>query len=437
MKYLILTFAFYYQNLFFTFVSEFSFSPELFEFLALFCIISLIAKLPFRKLIFILWQSLYFVQFSFYLYFGDLIKATDIKLFFTHLDETFETFLPLVEHFTISIVMSIVVVLFIISNHFKKIKLHFLLLVLPLVFFSLNANINDVSLKLLSQIPKTLQQQAQIEQNNIQKPIKHHDTNQSIILIIGESIRAKEYLKNTFSTFEAYPYKSIYSGATNTDVSVPLLLNGATHPSHINPEQNLINLAKENNYTTYFISTQNRNYLKYIKPHLGDKIDQYKVLGSQNDNDLIQELNDINFSKKSFVVLQMQGAHSPYTYHEKSAKTLQENYLYCVEKTNSVLKLIFKNNPKHLILFTSDHGENLGENEKFGHNRFTEHVYKVPLISNQNFTHIQSHNDLYKYILHHIGYKENNTTKSTSIRVYGTMLTGEDGFRDFLRKDEL
>jgi glucan phosphoethanolaminetransferase (alkaline phosphatase superfamily) len=372
------------------------------------------------------------------LYFGDLIRATDIKLFFTHLDETFETFLPLVEHFAISIVMSIVVVLFIISNHFKKIKLHFLLLVLPLVFFIYNANINDVSLKLLSQVPKTLHQQTHQQQGTIKKPILTKETNQSIILILGESIRAKEYLNNTYSTFESYPYKTIYSGATNTDVSVPLLLNGATHPSHINPEQNLFNLAKENNYATYFISTQNHNYLKYIKPHLGDKIDQYKVLASQDDNDLIQKLSGINFSKKSFVVLQMQGAHSPYTYHEQEkAKTLHENYLYCIEKTNSVLESIFKNYPKHLILFTSDHGENLGENGKFGHNRFTEHVYKVPLIINQNFTHIQSHNDLYKYLLHQIGFKENNTTKSTTIRVYGTMLTGEDGFREFLRKDEL
>ena len=396
-----------------------------------------IARFKIRKLLFVLWELLYLIQFSFYAYFNSWIKSYDIKLFFTHINETLESFLPLISYFSIAIFVFIIILLFIVTNNFKAIVLNKWILIFVLIFTGTNAKINDVSILLIKEIPYSLN----TKEVQLDKKIKQlsiiQDTNQSIVLVIGESHRAKEYLKDEMSFFKNN-YTTIYSAATNTDVAIPLFINGIQDIKQLNTTNNLFKLAKKNNYHTQFISTQKKSYLKYILPYMEKKfIDNYKVLASQNDNDLIKEITNIDFSKKTFVILHMQGAHSPYKYHEeKQSDTIQEQYYKCYKKSNHVLDNIQKIvSNKAIFIFTSDHGENLGEDGKYGHNRFTPEVYKVPLVIYNNPTtqNIKSHYDLYLYIIKHLGYDTSSINNNKKIKVYGTMINGEDGFREFLR----
>ena len=437
MKYLILAFAFYYQNLLFSFVYSYEFVPEIFEFLFITSLVFFIARFKIRKLIYIIWQLLYTIQFCFYGYFNSWIKSYDIKLFYTHIHETFESFIPLLSYFTVAISTSIIIILFILSNHFKAMTINKFILLIIVIFTFTNAKINDVSFLLIKELPYAFTFTNTKINNDTQEYKIIKDTNQSIVLIIGESHRAKEYLDHNFSFFQNN-YQSIYSAATNTDVSLPLFFNGIENIQQLNTTNNLFKLAKQNHYKTFFISSQKQSYLKYIEPFMQKKfIDEYQVLSSQDDNNLIDKINNINLSKKSFVVLHMQGVHSPYIYHDEiQSDTIKEQYYKCYQKSNTVLeqikKIVHKNT---IIIFTSDHGENLGENNKYGHNRFSPEVYKVPLVilNDENKTEIFSHYELYLYISKQLGYDISKIKKESKIKVFGTMITGEDGFRDFLR----
>jgi len=437
MKYLILAFAFYYQNLLFSFVYSYEFVPEIFEFLFITSLVFFMARFKLRKLIYILWQLLYTVQFCFYGYFNSWIISYDIKLFYTHINETFESIIVLLSYFSVAISTGIIIILFILSNHFKSIIINKFILFIIIIFTFSNTKINDVSLLLIKELPYTFTFVDSKINNNIPEHKLIKETNQSIVLILGESHRAKEYLDHNFSFFQNN-YQSIYSAATNTDVSLPLFFNGIENIEQINTTNNLFKLAKQNHYKTFFISSQKQSYLKYIEPFVEKKfIDEYQILSSQNDYHLIDKIKKIDLSKKSFVVLQMQGVHSPYIYHnETQSDNIKEQYYKCYQKSNNVLEQLKKVvNKNAIIIFTSDHGENLGENNKYGHNRFSPEIYKVPLVilNDKNKTEILSHYELYLHIVKQLGYDISKIKKKQKIRVYGTMINGEDGFRDFLR----
>lgn len=265
----------------------------------------------------------------------------------------------------------------------------------------------------------------------------------NIVLVIGESMRSRENLKERYDVFENYNYKTIISGATNTDVAVPMLLNGAISPQKIDLEQNLFLLAKKNGYTTSFISAQNEKSLKYIEPYLNKNyIDNFKIVGSRDDRDLIGDLQKISLEESNLIVLQMQGEHSPYIYYENAnrddsiALRYHKSMLYSNEVLKKLIDHIDTGSKKpFLFLFVSDHGELLGENGKTGHNRFEKEIYSVPLLIHSNietnFEKLKNHSDIYRLIYHHLGYsKEFEEKKREKIRVYGTMITEEDGYID-------
>lgn len=85
---------------------------------------------------------------------------------------------------------------------------------------------------------------------------KANKTERDIVLILGESMR---YEKRFFKKLDG-DVREIFSGGTNTDTSLPLLLNGADTVVQLKEKssQNLFYLAKQNGYQTYFISAQSR-----------------------------------------------------------------------------------------------------------------------------------------------------------------------------------
>ena len=67
-------------------------------------------------------------------------------------------------------------------------------------------------------------------------------------------------------------------------------------------------------------------------------------------------------------------------------------------------------------------------------NKFEKEIYKVPFVyhghKDINIETINSHNDIYTLIKRFLGY-EVSYKSSSKIKVYGTMINEEDGFREF------
>jgi glucan phosphoethanolaminetransferase (alkaline phosphatase superfamily) len=287
------------------------------------------------------------------------------------------------------------------------------------------------------------------------KPIKSINQNLNIVLIISESTRYKNlslfgYKKNTTPHLLKYKdnlfYKTIYSGATNTDVSIPLFLNGAIKFNDINFSNNLLTLAINNSYKTSFVSTQSKKSLQYIVKYLGEDISNISIIGSHDDYNLYQEyLKNIPKNSNHFGVYQMSAQHSPYSYYPDNFNIYKNNsiiskYDNSIRYTDYIVSLfldnISKSNKPTIFIFTSDHGELIGLNNQYGHNRFHKDIYSVPLIiythnfniDNSILDKIKNHHDLYIFIKYLLGYSYKPIFSQPPYRVNGTMQTQEDGY---------
>ncbi len=457
MQTILLSFILYFQNFFITYISDIYFEPNIYEYLLILTLLIFIQTFRHKTLFLIIWQSIYFIEFLFISYFNSTIKSYDIKLFFTHIDETFSSIIGLYSTFIFTIVFSAVIfILILILKKTIYISKSFLVLIIIILIFLQPKNQNDLSLNFIQNIFNiTLKNQNIIKNNKQLKPLKEITNNLNIILVIGESMRYKNlslfgYEKNTTLELNKYKtelfYKTIYSGATNTDVSIPLLLNGATQFDQIDLSNNLFTLALNNNFKTSFISTQSNKSLQYIKPYLGNNIQNFNILGTKLDDDLIKYYSTIDIKNGNhFTVLNMTGQHSPYTYYPDKfnlfkGDSIEEKYnntvLYSDFMLASLIKKIKKQYSPTIFIFTSDHGELIGQNNQYGHNRFNKDIYTVPLIiytKNINIpkavlNKIHTHKDIYSLLKYFLGYSNTIDFCSSPYQVNGTMQTGEDGF---------
>jgi len=443
--YFLFSLVFYSQNFFFSLFSAFVFVPSLSEFITLYLLVLIISKSSYSKFIFSIWSSLYLIHFSFISFFGREIASSDIYLFFTHIVETYETFSYTLDRYIGVFILFLFLICLIFWIDFKKIKanIYILLFLLVSVLF-IGKQTNDASFVLVNSL-KDLSfldtKTVELREGKKLEPLRNSDVN--IVLVIGESMRAKEYQDKEYEMFERYFYKTIYSGATSTDVSLPLLLNGAIKPSSIEMGKNLFILAKQNNFYTTFITAQTPHSMKYIKPYLFLKnIDDFRVLGTRDDMNLVDELQKMDNNHSNLFVLQMQGEHSPYKYYPNFKDIdLNERYTQSMNYSNKIIMQMIahikKIDKRTIFIFTSDHGELLGEGSMYGHNTFEEQVYRVPLIIVDNFNSdvlyedIFSHNDVYTLIYHSLGYSKILKYSQETLRVNGSMINEEDGYKLF------
>ncbi|MDD2651965.1 MAG: sulfatase-like hydrolase/transferase [Sulfurimonas sp.] len=416
----------------------------------LFALLSLFSKSNYFKILLIALESLYLIHFTFIAYFGTHVRSSDVYLFFTHITETFETLGTLYEMVLYPLFVVGVTSFIVISMSYKKSTIPAFLLSLFLLFsFWLQEKLHDASLVLIKESVKALflqKGQGVIQKSEEHKNIPLYRSDNNIILVLGESMRSREHLKERYKIFENYNYKTILSGATNTDIALPLLLNGALSPKTLDLQNNLFLLAKQNGYKTSFFTTQSQKSLQYILPYLSTgHIDTFKVEGSRDDKELLTHLKTLSLDEKNFIVLQMQGEHSPYIYYENASRStsIEQRYhlsmLYSDTVLRQLIAYVSSNSSKpYIFIFVSDHGEMLGENGKTGHNRFEKEIYSVPLVMHSNLEmhleKIASHNDIYTLINHYMGYtKEFKQNDRKTVRIYGTMMSEEDGYRDIQR----
>lgn len=305
----------------------------------------------------------------------------------------------------------------------------------------------------------------------------------NIVFIMGESEAASHvnvfgYERNTspfmkeLSQRDDAVVKQSYSAGFMTAVSVPTIFNVVPWPNgqqHINQgNTNLLRLAKEQGFETFYFSAHAENDMNIIQPIGKRWIDNlifptnlgYSIEDPCSDHKLIEQFDKIDLSKgKHFIVLQQRGSHGPYgsllTEEEKKPFGDADRYdLYddTILVTDKLIHYIYDKlsatgNQDWLLIYTSDHGQYVTRKVA---NQGTKHpaCYIVPLVitsadskvmqeAKEDFSRCEmaSHYQMGSFIIRALGY-DYPRANMERIVINSRTLDGESGYMEIVGSQE-
>ena len=315
-------------------------------------------------------------------------------------------------------------------------------------------------------------------------PNKIFDTKlKNIVFIMGESESASHvnvfgYERNTspfmkeLSERDDAVVKQSYSAGFMTAVSVPTIFNAVPWPNgqqHINQgNTNLLRLAKEQGFETFYFSAHAENDMNIIQPIGKRWIDNlvfptnlgYSIEDPCSDHKLIEQFDKIDLSQgKHFIVLQQRGSHGPYgsllTDEEKKPFGGMDRYdLYddTILMTDRLIRyaydrLIATGGKDWLLIYTSDHGQYVTRKVA---NQGTKHpeCYIVPLVitsadsgvmqeAKEDFSRCEmaSHYQMGSFIIRVLGY-DYPRANMEKIVINSRTLDGESGYMEIVGGQE-
>lgn len=280
-----------------------------------------------------------------------------------------------------------------------------------------------------------------------------------IVLIVDESIRSDysplKRIEAMGSGWHIYNYQKATSYANSSAVSNILLRKGAKFETIVqdfysNPL--IWDYAKKAGYATYLFDAQSggvgHDYFDLReRTMIEHNISNTKI---KSDSEIFDYLSYLNTSKKTFTLIIKKGSHFPYSDFPREFKPKQkQNYLSyefetemrkkylksTIYQTDVFIEKLLRLDAKEsiLLIYTSDHGQNLQDREGLTHGS-TENPYEgegeVPLIifssidnlgmqkylkDNQNNA---SHFNIFPTILEAMGYRADKmgyTKKNASL----------------------
>ena len=401
-------------------------SKHFFKEIAITFIISLIISyLPKKwKVVFgAIFLLLEFGEIIYFSYFRSYVDPYQIGLIFSEYSDIIVALKSVSLFLGISIFLFIIFLIFIISfktNTNKKsiVLLLILLVAFPLIVakkkdnytpnpthFSYLNNFFAFNLALINSIHKT--PLPPLKSYNI---VKNDTQKKIVVLIIGESLNYKRMhlfgwdLNNTphldnLKKDKNFIYKKTFSSGVNTPIAVASIIDIKREPNYISDKFNLLKLAKDNHYKTYWFSMQEEGDRIRVVSRFAEVRKEKDSYKRKYDDELLKDLKNVDFSKKSFIILHFRANHAPYEkytpssfykwkfdyddYHKKQYFAYMDSVLY-VDKVLSDIINYMKNNHKNFSLyFMSDHAEMLGfkdENGKYGHSKLDINVATIPFI---------------------------------------------------------
>ncbi len=197
-----------------------------------------------------------------------------------------------------------------------------------------------------------------------------------------------------------YAAPAIASGVS-THTSLNFFLNMIREPGNQKTRRlktsNLFRLAKEQGYRTYFISSQDAKSAYDIGAQYIDEVITKESMridyASKGDAVLVDAVKNLPRDEKKFVFIFTRTAHDPYdsNYEQggpydvfKGEDELRDSYDNSLLAFDGLAKSIFEyfldenKEESSYFIVSSDHGQLLGENGLWGHNRLDVAVAEVP-----------------------------------------------------------
>ena len=240
----------------------------------------------------------------------------------------------------------------------------------------------------------------------------------TIVLVMGESLTPNHmslygYGRKTTPFLEelagdpGFVHRKGYSAAGATRAALPMFYTLQYHPLDENrlrrQDSNLFRLAKQHGFRTWYLSAQNSNCLNGVDL---DPIDvmitaetRPELFEREKDEGLLQLVREVPSGGKNFIVVHQRNVHLPYqaniehrpafqrfpteelpfedsTINAYDNAVLYADYLY----QQLLQELRQKTDGPLYVFFTSDHGEKLGENGHWGHDRLDLVSAVVPIM---------------------------------------------------------
>lgn len=299
----------------------------------------------------------------------------------------------------------------------------------------------------------------------------------NVVVIMGESL-GYEHMALFGADLETSPQlnklakngeliaRRAFSCGVSTDVAVPTFFLLKREPENTDMmasgETNLFRMAKERGYTVHYISTQSAAIMKgfigrYVDHSMTREDFEKNAKGVVFDQVLLDYLKGIDLSKPNFIVLHQRNSHSPYekytpqkfrhysydeaNFNDFTRKTYANSLRYTDALLAEMIAHLRQTSPLPFIFFaTSDHGELLGENGKYGHGQLDQEIAKVPFLCAFNMKKSLltdeilkskdglSHYDMGKFIAASLGYAVNNPNDDGTRYINGVELSGRGDF---------
>ena len=306
--------------------------------------------------------------------------------------------------------------------------------------------------------------------------------NVNIVVIVGESINPKRmslyghsrnttpYLNVLAKNNKNFIHKLGFSSSVLTTVATTMFFNVQREPNNMmhtaKQPTHLFKLAKDNGFTTAYISAQNSlitrgmapNYVdiwhvRELAPLLEEKRGDFVIL------DMLEKYKP-RFSDKNFIVLHQRSPHSPYhlryknypqfdKWHTKNASrdentrdTYDNAMLFTDYFLNETIEYFKKNSKRPTyIIWLPDHSELMGENGIWGHIIVNLEVSKIPFfvmtLNTKDTSFLNKFKDIFqpthyeiaKLVAELLGYKIINPNEKAGIfYVNGSVITGDAGW---------
>jgi len=350
---------------------------------------------------------------------------------------------------------------------------------------TLGNTLNSYSIWLTRLLPQSLFPGDKPSFEPVQVTKKAIEEQATVVLIMGESLtcnrmslygfeRETTPRLNTLKTDPHFYFTKGYAAAVATRATMPVFYNIQYNPLNqdIIKDQptNMFRLAKEAGFQTHYISAQNANCLNGVSTHYIDNFLTYNshkdLFDRIHDDGLLELLKTIKLKKHNFIVLHQRCAHSPFEanyahrpefarypytdipYHEYIKNSYDNAVLYNDFLYDAIINHLKTEVSGPVYLFiTSDHGEEFGENGRWGHDRLTFGSSLVPLlfyskdgesrfVDRLRSLHMPTHYELGLLIADRLGYTITDPNKEDDwFYVGGVAAFGKSGYMK-LRKSE-
>lgn len=286
----------------------------------------------------------------------------------------------------------------------------------------------------------------QVEQFSFDAKSKNaKNQEETYVLVIGETARYSNFHINNYhrkttpnldTISNLLSYSNVYSNANITSFSIPMIITRAKPENRLlqNKEKSILDVFKEAGFYTAWLSNQSTEYPTISR--LRNSADlfisrQFNVnIRGFYDEEILPDFEnalDVNNNKK-FIVIHSLGSHFRYTnrypeefekfkpvmkgfgyndfdyqHKEEIINSYDNSILYTDFFLSQIINKLNKSNKNAILLYLSDHGENLfdDENKFIGHGSTnpSKHEYHTPY-----------------FIWYSDSYKQNNPKKIAQLK---------------------